>query len=181
VPGKLWAFDASNITTEIWSSEMVSPNDIANILSKGANPTIANGKVFLGAQDWLDVYGILCNPGTMRCSGGCISSSQLQTDVNNCGSCGRVCGGTANGFPVCTAGSCGLACNAGSTLCGISCVSNTSFKTDVNNCGSCGHVCSLTPHANPTCSAGTCGFSCIYPYHPNCEGTGCISGTQVCP
>jgi hypothetical protein len=63
--------------------------------------------------------GISCFDGYTECGGRCVP---LATDVNNCGACGIVCPGLANGYPVCTAGACGLACLPPFAICGQTCL-----------------------------------------------------------
>jgi len=106
-------------------------------------------------------------PGTL-CSGTC---TNLQTDEDNCGSCGNVCPAGAS----CSGGTC--ACPAGyylfnnvcrpevvvpssavknvlcaspTTLCDGTC---TNLQTDKDNCGSCGNTC---PTNGGYCSGGIC-------------------------
>jgi outer membrane protein assembly factor BamB len=60
VPGILRAFDASNLSHELWDSEMDESQDGLGALAKFAPPTIANGKVYVGTfSGVLDVYGLL--------------------------------------------------------------------------------------------------------------------------
>ena len=54
-----------------------------------------------------------------------------QTDVKNCGACGKVCAGTT---PACCSGKC------------------ADLATDANNCGKCGTKCTSTQK----CTAGVC-------------------------
>jgi hypothetical protein len=70
----------------------------------------------------------------------------LQSDRNNCGTCGTVCQGPI-GTVGCSNGAC--VCAVGLTLCSNSCV-NTAF--DRNNCGGCGVVCA----SNLTCRNSVC-------------------------
>ena len=58
-PGVLHAFDARNIATEIYNSNMNPTRDAAAPVNKFAVPTIVNGKVYVGTQTELDVYGLL--------------------------------------------------------------------------------------------------------------------------
>lgn len=56
-PAILRAYDASNLTTRLWSSDN-SGADTAGNAVKLIVPTVANGKVYLGCQSELTVYGL---------------------------------------------------------------------------------------------------------------------------
>ena len=61
-PGRLHAYDASNVGNELWNSDIVS-SDYAGSWAKWVPPTIANGKVYLATFDnILNVYGLLPQP-----------------------------------------------------------------------------------------------------------------------
>ena len=58
VPGILRAFDASNVSREIWNSKM-TPGDDFGTWAKWVPPTVANGKVYLATfSNQLIVYGL---------------------------------------------------------------------------------------------------------------------------
>ncbi|MEA2745916.1 MAG: hypothetical protein QOI41_59, partial [Myxococcales bacterium] len=61
--GVLQAFDANDVTHELWSSD-AKASDVLGNTSKFAPPTIANGRVFVGtASNQLVVYGLVAgNP-----------------------------------------------------------------------------------------------------------------------
>jgi hypothetical protein len=122
--------------------------------------------------------GMVCPTG----SSACLSTTQcgctdLQTDPQNCGSCGQVCGIGQN----CQGGQCVSGCPSGQmcatafgsgSVCASSCPSYygvqmtacgtgaialcTLTNADPNNCGSCGHACP----AGQGCDNGTCAPSC---------------------
>ena len=90
------------------------------------------------------------------CDGLC---PDFQTDVNNCGSCGHVCPGAANGSPTCYNGTCYIQCNDGYVFCGGQCI-----PVSNSNCGACGFACPRTESCLPVpgggydcfCTARTC-------------------------
>ncbi len=55
----LRAYDANNLATEFYNSDMNQNRDEAGLAVKFAVPTIADGMVFVGAQNEVDVYGLL--------------------------------------------------------------------------------------------------------------------------
>jgi hypothetical protein len=62
-PGVLRAFDAQNVTTELWNSEQFSARDTVGNFAKFVPPTVANGKVYLATfSNRLHVYGLLPRP-----------------------------------------------------------------------------------------------------------------------
>jgi hypothetical protein len=55
----LRAYDPTNLTTELYDSEMSSDRDHAGEALRFTVPTVANGEVFVGTRDELDIYGEL--------------------------------------------------------------------------------------------------------------------------
>jgi hypothetical protein len=67
--GVLQAFDALDVTHELWSSDL-SGNDMLGSIAKFAPPTVANGRVFVGtASNQLVVYGLLARNPTPDAGG----------------------------------------------------------------------------------------------------------------
>jgi hypothetical protein len=58
-PAILFAFDGANISRVLYTSDQAGIRDQAGIAAKGPTPMIVNGKVYLGANGELDVYGLL--------------------------------------------------------------------------------------------------------------------------
>ena len=52
------AYDANNITHELWNSGLNGKIDVAGPAVKFATPTVANGKVYVPSASELDVYGL---------------------------------------------------------------------------------------------------------------------------
>jgi hypothetical protein len=61
--GVLHAFDATNLTRELWNSNQNAPRDALGIFPSFAPPLIANGKVYAPSfSNQLVVYGLLNGP-----------------------------------------------------------------------------------------------------------------------
>lgn len=62
--GALHAFDATNVNTELWNSSMQASRDALGNFTKFANPTVANGKVYVATDsNQIVAYGLLPVPG----------------------------------------------------------------------------------------------------------------------
>ncbi len=96
------------------------------------------------------------------CNGACV---YLQTDPNNCGSCGKTCPAYAHADPVCSGGQCVFTCSAGRGDCNNQRASDgceTCIKYDINNCGVCGNHCP----AGTFCYLGNCTPNPVIPRQP---------------
>jgi hypothetical protein len=56
-PATLHAFNAANLSEELWNSEMTGEDGVGSSVNF-ANPTVVNGKVYLATSDSVVVYGI---------------------------------------------------------------------------------------------------------------------------
>jgi hypothetical protein len=62
-PGILRAYNAQNISTELWNSEQLPGRDSVGNFAKYVAPTVANGKVYVATfSNKLNVYGLLPAP-----------------------------------------------------------------------------------------------------------------------
>lgn len=63
VAGSLHAYDAQNVSRELWNSDLLSSRDAIGNFAKFVAPTVANGKVYMATfSNRLNVYGLLPHP-----------------------------------------------------------------------------------------------------------------------
>ena len=63
-PAILRAYDANDLSKVLYASNQAGPRDTAGGGVKFSTPTIANGHVYLGTQNEVDVYGLLPQAGS---------------------------------------------------------------------------------------------------------------------
>jgi hypothetical protein len=64
VPGTLHAFDAMNLSNELWNSSENATKDSLGGFAKFVNPTVVNGKVYVATSSGaVVVYGLVCTNG----------------------------------------------------------------------------------------------------------------------
>ena len=57
--GVLYAYDAGNLSNELYNSNQVASRDSLGLAMKMSPPVVANGKVFVIANGQLEIYGLL--------------------------------------------------------------------------------------------------------------------------
>ncbi len=90
VPGVLQAFDATDITKELWNSNWSAKRDSIGRFAKFVCPTIANGKVYMATfSNVLNVYGL--NPPAASTCSGTLLPGWNSADVGYTAYAGDVC------------------------------------------------------------------------------------------
>jgi hypothetical protein len=59
----LFAYDARDITNEIYNGEQNSGRDRAGIARRFVSPLVVNGRVYVATTGQVDVYGLFSPPG----------------------------------------------------------------------------------------------------------------------
>lgn len=90
VPGMLQAFDANDVTNELWNSSLNSKRDGVGNFAKFVCPTIANGKVYLASfSGYIAVYGL--NPPAVSTCAGTLPAKWKSADIGYLAYPGDVC------------------------------------------------------------------------------------------
>ncbi len=90
VPGMLQAFDASDVTHELWNSNWNSKRDSIGKYAKFVPPTIANGKVYMATfSNKLNVYGL--NPPAASACTSTLPPTWQSADIGYVASAGDLC------------------------------------------------------------------------------------------
>lgn len=90
VPGELQAFDATDVTHEIWNSNWSAKRDSIGTFAKFVCPTIANGKVYMATfSNTLNVYGM--NPPAASPCTATLPSGWTSADIGYTPLAGDVC------------------------------------------------------------------------------------------
>src|SRR5579863_1322060 len=80
VPGELYAFDAGNVATQLWNSNMNAARDSFGNLAKFVPPLVANGRVYVATSSkQVAVYGLIAAAPTFAPAPGTYSSAQSVT------------------------------------------------------------------------------------------------------
>jgi hypothetical protein len=89
--GTLYAFDALNISHMLWSSSQMGTRDSTGPLTKMSTLTVAGGKVYVGGQYTLSVYGLasFLTPPVINPNGGVFTNSVMVT-ISNTAAAGSI-------------------------------------------------------------------------------------------
>lgn len=129
--------------------------ELCGLWDSAANPEICNG---LDEDCDLEVdESATCGAGLSCCgTSGCVD---VDTDIQNCGSCDWICPLPDNGEAGCTSGSCGVgSCNKGFDDCDGAPHNGceVDLSADVDHCGGCDLPCPAAPNGVEGCAAGIC-------------------------
>jgi hypothetical protein len=147
-PGLSGTYDpAEKLATDFFKNRVKDYRPFAEIAAAGTLAFLVHAADIVPSPGSPPVWP----PTSCRCSStmafcsGANSCVDLQTDRNNCGSCGRVCSASAK----CVSGACQVPCTSPWTMCGTQCVNS---QLDENNCGLCGVRCTSPAF----CNNGSC-------------------------
>ena len=121
MPLVLFAYEATNVGTQLYSSAAAGTRDQAGLATKFEVPTVANGRVYVGTQTEIDVYGLLTaslTPGSLNfklISIGSVSAPQTATLTNVGSTALGITSTTVTGEFVKSASTCGSSLAAGAS------------------------------------------------------------------
>jgi len=81
-PAILYAYDATNISSMLYSSTQNATRDTPGTAVKFTVPTISNGKVYVGTSTSVDVYGLLPFISSLSSASGSVGSPLTITGAN---------------------------------------------------------------------------------------------------
>ncbi len=132
-----------------------------------------NGNVASTVCQGTKCFVATCVGGYANCDGMFSNGCEVDTnsDMNNCGGCGKQCQAPANGTATCSNGECKKTCPLGTPdLCGDQCVS---LLTDATHCGACATSCSALG-LGAWCRNGACTLDCPTAGETRCSGS-CVN------
>ena len=166
----------TNLTPQICENNEWKAQPACTTSQANAEATCENG-----------ICGSKCKSGYEDCNGSCVN---LQSDLNHCGSCAKVCN-IANAINKCENGVCKFTCESGYVLSsdGKSCnfkncdenttrCSGTKIQTCTNNTWKDTTTCTVPTNGSATCSNSRCGITCNSGYK-ECSSGSCTSITTT--
>jgi PKD repeat protein len=81
-PSILHAYNAADVSQELYNSSLAGTRDVLGGAVKFTVPTIANGKVYVGTETGLSVFGIIVTTPTIAPNGGTFTNTVLVSLTN---------------------------------------------------------------------------------------------------
>jgi hypothetical protein len=159
----LYAYDASNLANELYNSSMNAARDTAGPAIKFAVPTVVNGKVYVGTQTGLYVYGICPCIGSAGNATLSPTSLTFATQVVKTSSVSQPATLT----------------NTGSQAITITSIATTGTYSETNNCGTtlAGNAnCTINVVYTPTAAGTQTGTLTVTDNAANSPQTATLSG-----